>query len=576
MPSQQFMAATGTAVKDLTVATIASALADVDINIFGADIHPFGFLRGWATDLTNQANQAIADAATASASAATAQAHSNAVATAVTTGTGNTPSTAPADVQTAVAQTTADANAAAAAAAANEANLIASTASTTLTLATKADIATIPHNVPSWFSLNPLEDVSYPRSEIIQGYAVLISGGSFAGSSTTTLTDSGGHVAGVWYATNRTEPSFAPASGALQIVYINATRNRIYNTVGLVAKTNGGTPAAMYVGISKMDLTAGVPNGNITRLYTSANISGSITSALSDIRDNLSFDIVATQGDWFAVEILQVATGGQTLSSVACKVGVAITAPAGYNPAKPVMTLAGQSAIPSSVTKAAMDQSSVTMPWVCLGQQTAVTKADYVDLFDRANSGVLGANWAPYGGTSIGVASNTAHVAYLGQPGYNGYDDQTAIALYTSQLTTDTQAVAATYGASDPLTRHLTTPIATWLILRSNSAASAFVGVAIYPTSIVIATPSGALATVSNTNNSGDVVDFHAVANVFTVYVNGVAKLTYTDSSNVLPLGASYRFCGLAMRTQAYGGSLISSPEWMASANLLQWEAKDL
>lgn len=574
MPSQQFMAATGTAVKDLTMATIASALADVDINIFGADIHPFGFLRGWANDLTNQANQAIADAATASASAATAQSHSNAVATAVTTGAGATPSTTPTDVQTAVAATTAQANAAAAAAAANEAALVSSTASTTLTLATKADLTSVPHNVPGWWSLNPLEDVSFARSEIIQGYLVQISGSSFGGASTTTLTDSGGNVAGVYYATNRTEPSFTPASGVLQVVFVNATRDRIYNAIGLVAKTNGGTPAAMYVGVSKMDLTSGVPNGNLTRLYTSSDVSGSITSALADVRVNLPSDINASQGDWYAVEILQIATGGQTLSSVACKVGVAITAPAGYNPAKPVMTFAGQSSIPSTIAKASLDTSSVTMPWVCLGQQTAVTKADYVDLFDRANAGSLGSNWAPYL-YSIGITSNAAQIPQLGQPGYNATNDQSGGALYTSQLTTDSQSVIATYGAPTAATSRIG-DLATWLILRSNSGMTAYVGVAIYPTSIQIGTQSGTLASVSNTNNSGDVVEIHCAANVFTVYVNGVATLTYTDSSNVLPLGVNYRFCGFIMRSMAYGGSALAAQEYHISAPLLQIEIKDL
>lgn len=550
---------------------VGAQLCDVITGATGGFID----LSVWAANLRQDATDAVNGAAQAQVQANAAQAHSNAVATAVTTGTGNTPSTTPSDVQAAVAQTTADANAAAALAAQNEANLVASTASTTLTLATKADLASVPHNVPGWHSLNPLEDVSFARSEIIQGYSVQISAGSFGGATTITLTDNAGNVENVYYATIRTEPSFAPASGVLQIVFVNATRDRVYNTVGLVARTNSGSPAALYVGISKMDLTSGVPNGNITRLYTSGNLSGSITSALSDVRDNLSFDIAASQGDWFAVEILQIVSGGQSLNNIACKVGVAITAVAGQNPARPVMTLSGQSAIPTSITKASMDQSSVTTPWVCLGQQTATTKADYVDLLDRSNSPNLGSNWAPYW-FHIGISGNAAAIPGLPNPGGFNTNDQVGGQLYTSQLTTDSQAVIATFGAPATAGAMYTTPQPTTIVLRSNSNMTAYVGAAITGTDIKIITPSTTLASVANTNNSGDVVEIHCAANVFTVYINGVAKLTYTDSSNVLPLGASYRFCGFVMHTWAYGADFVHAQQYHQTAPILQIEIKDL
>ncbi|WP_444980787.1 glycine-rich domain-containing protein, partial [Nocardia pseudovaccinii] len=95
--SQQFMAAVGEAMKDLLLAHVASALADIDINILGVDLHPFEFLRQWAADLEAQASQAINDAAIA-------QTGVNTVAQGVTGPITGTASSNPADVQPAVNQ----------------------------------------------------------------------------------------------------------------------------------------------------------------------------------------------------------------------------------------------------------------------------------------------------------------------------------------------------------------------------------------------------------------------------------------------------------------------------------------
>lgn len=82
--SQQFLSGVGTAMKDLLLANVASAVSGVDINILGVDVKPFAFLQGWATDLTNQANAAIANAANAQATADAANAGLSTVSTGVT------------------------------------------------------------------------------------------------------------------------------------------------------------------------------------------------------------------------------------------------------------------------------------------------------------------------------------------------------------------------------------------------------------------------------------------------------------------------------------------------------------
>lgn len=64
MPSSQFMDAAGTALGELLLAHVLEAVAGVDINVFGADLHPFAGLQAWATDLENQASTAIQNAGT--------------------------------------------------------------------------------------------------------------------------------------------------------------------------------------------------------------------------------------------------------------------------------------------------------------------------------------------------------------------------------------------------------------------------------------------------------------------------------------------------------------------------------
>ncbi|OXR46680.1 hypothetical protein B7C42_01655 [Nocardia cerradoensis] len=95
----QFLGGVGTAMKDLLIANVASAVASVDINIFGIHLQPFAFLQQWADDLVNQANQAIADASAAQIAADTANSGVSTVASGVTANiTGSSSSSNPADV----------------------------------------------------------------------------------------------------------------------------------------------------------------------------------------------------------------------------------------------------------------------------------------------------------------------------------------------------------------------------------------------------------------------------------------------------------------------------------------------
>ncbi len=84
MVSSQFMSAAGTALEDVLLAQVLSAMTGIDIEILGTDIKPFTGLQTWANDLETQAsdaiNQANEAAATATATQTTVTANSTAIA----------------------------------------------------------------------------------------------------------------------------------------------------------------------------------------------------------------------------------------------------------------------------------------------------------------------------------------------------------------------------------------------------------------------------------------------------------------------------------------------------------------
>jgi hypothetical protein len=87
------MAAAGTALEELLLAQVLSAVAGIDINILGNDIHPFAGLQTWATGLENDVSTSI-NAANAAAAGVTAvqttvTANSTAIASLSATATAN-------------------------------------------------------------------------------------------------------------------------------------------------------------------------------------------------------------------------------------------------------------------------------------------------------------------------------------------------------------------------------------------------------------------------------------------------------------------------------------------------------
>ncbi|NKS66335.1 hypothetical protein GS461_09570 [Rhodococcus hoagii] len=127
-----------------------------------------------------------------------------------------------------------EAEAAAALAALNEAASIKNAdeiAQAKLQIGTKADPEVVPTDVPGWVTLSPIEDAVFPRSELVP-IPTIGSGGALE-----------------WI-----QPVYTAALNRLDIGYINATRARIYNTVGfIIANQSVSTPATLRVHVYKME-----------------------------------------------------------------------------------------------------------------------------------------------------------------------------------------------------------------------------------------------------------------------------------------------------------------------------------
>lgn len=165
-----------------------------------------------------------------------------------------------------------------------------------------------------------------------------------------------------------------------------------------------------------------------------------------------------------------------------------------------------------------------------------VVKANYTDTFVRANSSTLGSGppdtgWTEQGTVNLGIVSDIA------TPNYPSY---WALAVYNTALNTNDQQVTITYYGA---TSSFDVPL---IYLRSNGTDTVH---AYCPNDgqwqIMTTTGSSWIASISSftsratstsavSMNSGDTIQFKAVGNVYTLYLNGTAVpgATWTDSSN--------------------------------------------
>ncbi|MDJ0404047.1 hypothetical protein QNA23_11190 [Rhodococcus erythropolis] len=482
----------------------------------------------------------------------------------------------------------AEATAAAEKAAANEsANIANSTAiaEANLALGTKAEIEDIPTDVPGHVSLNPVEDAVFPFSEA-EPIPIGVSGSTENGAGeyghTHALIPTEARI--VW-----AEPIYLTAMGRLDIGYINATRDRIYNTVGFViAEQNQPTKASVRVAIYKMGKTVdGFPNGTLTRIWISAQgigIADQFGVAAQDIRIDLGADIVARKGDWYAVCIVQTGAAN-TQRHLLGKRTARKNAMSGVHPTRLAMTRAGESIPPAVLTPAQLDNSSVWVPWMCMGQSLGLVKVAFIDLFDRADSGALGPNWATYG-AGMDIVGGVARCKRINRGNLSNRVEDRSQGVYVSQLATDTMAASAKIDAFDRSHADLEDNPRAQVIVRSNADMTRGVTAGIRWGMIEIRVYSNANPAGITRNSrlwtwgADDVVELRATDDVgtgktdFTAYVNGDPVLTWPDLHDETSKGPAFRRA--AFETASTHRGAIFGYLSIPSVGVNEWKARDL
>lgn len=477
-----------------------------------------------------------------------------------------------------------DAAAAAALAAANEeANIANSTAiaEANVALGTKANIEDIPTDVPGFISLNPVDDAVFPSSEMVPLPKIV---------NQQTSSEAGDSYHSHYHNAEITwvEPIYTTATNRLDLGYINATRDRIYNTVGFtIAEQSVTTKPTVRIGIYKMGKTAaGFPDGNLTLIWISplsANIQGQFGSAAQDIRVDLGVDIIASKGDWFAVCVVQ--TGAGTVRNLLGKQTARKNALSGVFPTRLAMTRVGETAPPNTLTPAQLDNSSTWVPWMFMGQSLGLIKISLIDLFDRANASTLGPNWATYG-VGMDIVSGVARCKRINRGNLTSRVEDRSQGVYVSQLATDTMSVSVKIDAFDRSHADTEDNPRAQAAVRSNPDMTRFVAVGIRFGLIEIraysATNPAGVTKNSTTRTwvNGDVVELRATDDVgtgktdFTAYVNGSPVLSWTDATSEASKGPAFRRA--AFETASTHRGAIISYFSVPSVGVNEWKAKDL
>ncbi|OFV79231.1 DUF7257 domain-containing protein [Rhodococcus erythropolis] len=474
--------------------------------------------------------------------------------------------------------------AAALAAANEEANIANSTAiaEANLALGTKAEIEDIPTDVPLYVSLNPVDDAVFPFSDMKPIPTIVNGQTSFDGSE---YGHTHYHNATITWA----EPVYTTATNRLDLGYINATRARIYNTVGFtIAEQNQPTKATVRVAVYKMSKTAGgLATGDLTQIWLSppgAGIENQFGLGAQDITIDLGVDIVAAKGDIFAVAILQQ-TGAGTARNLLGMQTARKNAIAGVHPTRLAMTRAGVSAPPSTLTPAQLDNTSTWVPWMFMGQSLGLIKLAYVDLFDRADSGALGPNWATYG-AGMDIVSGVARCKRINRGNLTNRVEDRSQGVYVSQLATDTMAASGKIDAFDRSHADLEDNPRAQVIVRSNADMTRGVTVGIRWGLIEIRVYSNANPDGKTMNSrlwtwgAGDVVELRATDDVvtgktdFTAYVNEDPVLTWPDLHDETSKGPAFRRAAFETAS-THRGALISYLS-IPSVGINEWKARDL
>ena len=462
------------------------------------------------------------------------------------------------------------------------------------TLATKIEFADIPTDVPGWYSLNPVDDVAFPRADLIKIPSIVN-----ADTSNEFAAEFGPHTHKHNATLTWVDPLYTPTVNHIDFIYINTTRRRIYNTLSFaVGPKPSGTAAAFYAAVYKMDTDAnGLENGNITRKWASSNVAATLPAS-GDASVEFP-DLAAEPGDWHVVALVQ---GSGVIRPLFYKNAAGLPPISGFNPAKASMTnTASGGALSTSYAKGALDTATTIVPWAALGQKTALVLESWSDLFDRTNADALGVDWSVFGvGIVIrGFAAQSKQVDYGAFKSRENY----STAAYTKPTVTRSQGTSIQVGSWSDYSGNSSIsskPYTTMVWSRGNTDLTRGVAVMIYPNRVEIrgfnaANPRNTsdpaaiggllLAEVAHTAGTGNNTWYlHAtgVAGTYVLYKNGETPdvhnvLSWSDSETN-PQYATNRndkYGGISVYCYSHGNLLPTNGQYI-SAPVKEWKLRDL
>lgn len=446
---------------------------------------------------------------------------------------------------------------------ANNANQVAEAANTQV-VAVGQSVVTVATQVnaavgwPYWISPNPFEDVAFPVYALIPDRIPSAATElEFMGSHSHTFnsttqnvgsTSLGSHEHDITLTTQ--QPMMTMVNGRMYLIPIRATQDRVYSTLGFLTDGTAGM-GFFFAAVYRVDASTGAS----TKIYDAGNIKGSlITNPTLPVHQRVqaSGDLLADAQENFYLALL--ATGGGTMAKLAATLGMKAVQPTGVYP--PVMTgyIDALGSFPSSFTNAQVQTDLGWQVWGCLGQPTTPydpgAQFTFTENFNRADGSGYGSNWLRQGNDQ-GIAGGEATVI--------GTGDNHRSALYLKKLNTDQQFVSGLLG-SDP------TGVTTRLYLGARADMSSWVACEWVNSTVRIATGSGlSNGTVRGTPanyqlHDQDTVEFARYKNgsnqwVYQVYCGEDLLTWWTDTTNIVAVGAAARYVGFGLNRFLFNNS---------------------
>lgn len=444
---------------------------------------------------------------------------------------------------------------------------------------TLANLANAPKNVPFWVSPDPFEDVAFPRAMLTPRQSINVgigpTGSVWSGSAGSTAHTHSNPSPTV--TTDYVIPAVTGADGDQYFNAIRTTYNRIYNTIGFI--TSGGTPpATVYAALYRID----PETGEATMEYDFGNVSAHILtgSGLVDQRLTMDHDIIANEGDLWAVSILPV--GGSLGFGAIRRSDMGYT---GIYPRYATARLTGRTFMPVSVAGDDFVSSNFRV-WACLGQahEEDTSPVTLVETFNAADTADWRSNnwnrWVSHDSYRLGIKGgrlyldNGAAIAALTVAGS---------ALHRTLLHTSDHACEITIGSGWDAAAYGHATTRAYVRCRSNGSG----GVAMHldndgtQTRLRIATIStmtevGTVrATVTGLNAAvGDRFRIQAEGSTYRCFRNDepIPGAVWEDTAGIIPQTPAFRAvgCGVGNRRAILLGPIAES------AYIDHWRAYDL